>query len=195
MADRTFGELLRKWRGKKLSQRKLDELLGRARGITNNIENLGTRPSTDREFCETLGRALGVPAHVVYEAACRDHLWRLEPGLREWIEDRFRVAARTESGDPISIEKLEFLEYLDWLDRLAPDPEGLPLIQSILRILRTLTASSEDWGRSVTDDGKELVACIRGIGNLPAHSQRGLIRIFLATYDVAVKIHNSEPSD
>lgn len=177
----SFAERLRDWRSQhSLSQRALDDAMNRKRSFTSNIESGLVKPP-DQATCLELGEVLGVPGHVVWQAARSERLRSMDEELWQYYEGDTEVAAVDAGGNPKTLtpEQDELLEYLTWLDDDFPD-DGTSLAEHLsLAALTVLVEAQASDGREPSALAKRFVACIRRFSELPPQQQRGLIEIFV----------------
>ncbi|MFH1462991.1 MAG: helix-turn-helix transcriptional regulator [Pseudomonadota bacterium] len=178
----TFAEKLREWRAHRgISQRVLDDVMNRKRSFTSNIESGLVKPP-DQDTCLQLGEVLGVPGHVVWQAARSERLRSMDEELWRFYEGDTHVAAVDADGAPRAItpEQDELLEYLSWLDEDFPG-DGTSLAEHLsLAALTVMVEAEADGDRRPSAMAERFVACIRRFSELPPQQQRGLLEVFVA---------------
>jgi len=178
----TFAERLREWRAHRgISQRGLDDAMNRKRSFTSNIEGGLVKPP-DQATCLQLGEVLGVPGHVVWQAARSERLHSLDEELWRFYEGDTGVAALDVDGSPKTLtpEQDDLLEYLAWLDEDFPAEDGTCLAEHLSLAALTIFVEAEAGpGRKPSALAKRFVACVRRFSALPAKQQRGLLKLFV----------------
>lgn len=178
---------LRKWRtAAGLSQRKLDDALGKNRGYTHNYENGTIRKPPDRTTCTAIAEVLGVPAQEVWDAACRDRLEKLGPDVLSWLAFRRGLSNLVDpEGGPLRLSEDEarLLGYLRWLSEAEADDPALDGLADVVAdiLLGLLYEWTEDDTRKSTDTAHELVRGLRQFATIPTDQQRLLVHAMVAT--------------
>lgn len=116
----SFGERIKAWRERAaLTQAELDAAIGKTRGYTSQLEGGHIKKPPDRDTCEQIARAVGVPKLEVWRHAARDRLREFDPELLAFHEDELARGA-TDSRPALSEGERDLLDACRQFGRNAP---------------------------------------------------------------------------
>jgi len=184
-----FSARLRRWRSDaELSQRQVDEALGRRPGFINNYEAGRNQQPPDRATCRELGRVFDVEGAMVWDAACRDRLAALGPDFDDWFQGQY---GRSIYDGPTTDPEREILDHIRWLDDAVPsdDEDGPTLAQALADVLLGLLVDAYEAGgsRRASDEARALVTLLRRLPDLPTDRQRAYVRAAVAVFEAVAR--------
>ena len=181
-----FGRALRAWRtDRHVSQRALEERLGKSRGYVTRLED-GSISPPDREACARLAHALELTPAEVWLVAARQRMADLDPDVLAFHDDEVRRASEYEVDNNGKI----ILSALDAVEEMEAAPS---LTNQIATILAPLCVSDPEEGPEPDDRrlAEALVRIVKALAPVDSFTRAQVATAFAAVADAWLGAKNS----